>query len=49
MRHNLQGALVVYDITDPESFTKMNQWVVELKKMIAQDIPIVIAGNKADI
>lgn len=43
------GALLVYDITDAESFNKVKNWVKELKKIVGNDIVIVIAGNKIDL
>lgn len=43
------GALLVYDITDAESFTKVKQWVKELRKIVGNDISIAIAGNKIDL
>ena len=43
------GALLVYDITDFESFTKVRKWVRELKSIVGNDISIVIAGNKVDL
>jgi Ras-related protein Rab-21 len=43
------GALLVYDITDAESFNKVKNWVKELKKIVGNDIIIVIAGNKIDL
>jgi len=43
------GALLVYDITDFESFTKVRKWVRELKRIVGNDISIVIAGNKIDL
>lgn len=43
------GALLVYDITDAESFNKVKNWVKELKKIVGNDIVIVIAGNKIDM
>jgi len=45
----LIGALVVYDITDVDSFEKVNVWVKELKKYLSIDTPIIIAGNKCDL
>jgi Ras-related protein Rab-21 len=44
-----QGALLVYDITDRDSFTKVRNWVKELRKIVGQDIVLVIAGNKSDL
>mmetsp|Transcript_81192 Transcript_81192/g.161965 ORF Transcript_81192/g.161965 Transcript_81192/m.161965 type:complete len:222 (-) Transcript_81192:195-860(-) len=43
------GALLVYDITDFESFAKVQKWVKELKSIVGNDISIVIAGNKYDL
>jgi Ras-related protein Rab-21 len=43
------GALLVYDITDRDSFTKVRHWVKELRKIVGKDIVLVIAGNKADL
>jgi len=43
------GALLVYDITDRESFTKVRHWVKELRKIVGKDIVLVIAGNKSDM
>ncbi len=45
----LIGALIVYDITDQDSFTKVNTWIKELRKYLPLDTPIVIAGNKCDM
>jgi len=44
-----QGAILVYDITDQDSFQKVKNWVKELKRMLSTDIVIIIAGNKSDI
>lgn len=43
------GALLVYDITDMESFKKVQKWVKELRKIVGCDIIIAIAGNKFDL
>lgn len=43
------GAVLVYDITDHESFTKVRKWVRELKSIVGNDISIVIVGNKIDL
>lgn len=43
------GALLVYDITDEQSFKRVQEWVKELRKMLGEDIVIAIAGNKADM
>eukprot|EP01114_Cavostelium_apophysatum_P006816 TRINITY_DN1830_c0_g1_i1.p1 TRINITY_DN1830_c0_g1~~TRINITY_DN1830_c0_g1_i1.p1 ORF type:complete len:200 (+),score=32.58 TRINITY_DN1830_c0_g1_i1:128-727(+) len=43
------GALLVYDITDGDSFARVQNWVKELRKMLGQDIVLAIAGNKCDL
>mmetsp|Transcript_10196 Transcript_10196/g.16671 ORF Transcript_10196/g.16671 Transcript_10196/m.16671 type:complete len:197 (+) Transcript_10196:313-903(+) len=43
------AALLVYDITDAESFVKVKKWVRELRKVVGDDIAIAIAGNKVDL
>lgn len=43
------GALIVYDITDVDSFQKMSMWVKELRQQLGPDLPIIIVGNKCDL
>ncbi|KAK8398542.1 hypothetical protein O3P69_004005 [Scylla paramamosain] len=43
------GAILVYDITDEDSFQKVKNWVRELRRMLGDDICLVIAGNKTDL
>ncbi|GBG30765.1 Ras-related protein Rab-21 [Hondaea fermentalgiana] len=43
------AALLVYDITDIESFAKVKTWVRELRKVVGDGIAIAIAGNKLDL
>eukprot|EP01111_Echinosteliopsis_oligospora_P017905 TRINITY_DN794_c1_g1_i1.p1 TRINITY_DN794_c1_g1~~TRINITY_DN794_c1_g1_i1.p1 ORF type:complete len:212 (-),score=55.47 TRINITY_DN794_c1_g1_i1:32-667(-) len=43
------GALLVYDITDRDSFIKVQNWVKELRKMLGTNVTLAIAGNKADL
>jgi GTPase SAR1 family protein len=43
------GALIVYDITDLESWSKVSKWVKELQMYLPPDTPIIITGNKCDI
>lgn len=44
-----QGAVLVYDITDEDSFSKVKDWVKELRKIIGDDICLCICGNKMDM
>ncbi|CAA7399045.1 unnamed protein product [Spirodela intermedia] len=43
------AAVVVYDITSPESFQKAQYWVKELQKHGSPDIVMALVGNKADL
>lgn len=43
------GAILVYDITDEDSFKKVQNWVKELRRMLGNDIALCIAGNKTDM
>ena len=44
-----QAAIVVYDITNQESFAKAKSWVKELQRQANANIVIALAGNKADL
>ncbi|XP_069798116.1 ras-related protein Rab-21-like [Narcine bancroftii] len=43
------GAILVYDITDEDSFQKVKNWVKELRKMLGSEISLCIVGNKTDL
>eukprot|EP00756_Hemistasia_phaeocysticola_P050357 Hpha_TRINITY_DN25116_c0_g1::TRINITY_DN25116_c0_g1_i1::g.139323::m.139323/K07890/RAB21; Ras-related protein Rab-21 len=43
------GAVLVYDITDKDTFGKVKTWVKELRKVVGDDIRLAVAGNKADL
>jgi len=43
------AAIVVYDITSPESFNKAQYWVKELQKHGGPDMVMALVGNKADL
>uniref|UniRef100_A0A0E0M828 Uncharacterized protein n=1 Tax=Oryza punctata TaxID=4537 RepID=A0A0E0M828_ORYPU len=43
------AAIVVYDITSPESFNKAQYWVKELQKHGSPDMIMALVGNKADL
>jgi len=44
-----QAAIIVYDITNQESFNKAKAWVRELQRQANPNIVIALAGNKADL
>ena len=43
------GALVVYDVTDRQSFNHLPNWLKEIDKSGQQSIPILIIGTKTDL
>lgn len=46
---NANAALCVYDITSSTSFSKAQDWVLELKKQALGNIVICLVGNKSDL
>ncbi|KAH3671784.1 hypothetical protein WICMUC_004542 [Wickerhamomyces mucosus] len=46
---NAQVALVVFDLTDLESFKKSQKWIEELKIQGGDDLIIKLVGNKLDL
>lgn len=47
---NAAAAIVCFDITNEDSFTKMKDWVEELKQNVAaEQLVLAIACNKADL
>ena len=46
---NSNGAFLVYDITDVDSFQRIKNWVKELKVSLGQEVVLCIVGNKVDL
>jgi len=46
---NSHGALVIYDLTNKDSFIKMSKWIKDLKDNAPENITIMIVGNKSDL
>ena len=44
-----QAAIIVYDITNSDTFARAKVWVKELQRQAAPNIVIALAGNKADL
>lgn len=47
-RHS-NGILLVYDVTNMETFANVEKWINEIYKFVPQDIPILLIGNKIDL
>ena len=43
------AAVIVYDVTSPESFARAKSWVRELLRQGNQELVMALAGNKADL
>mmetsp|Transcript_27513 Transcript_27513/g.49565 ORF Transcript_27513/g.49565 Transcript_27513/m.49565 type:complete len:198 (+) Transcript_27513:3831-4424(+) len=46
---DVSAALLVYDITKPQSFFNLERWYSELKKHVEEDVVVVIVANKDDL
>jgi Ras-related protein Rab-1A len=42
------GIIVVYDVTDQESFNNVKQWLNEIDRYASEDVNKLIVGNKSD-
>jgi GTPase SAR1 family protein len=40
--------LLVFDVTQPETFQKLPLWLEEIKKNCKKDVKVVVAANKID-
>merc|ERR1712154_617290 len=40
---------IVYDITDKETFDNVRQWIFEIDRYAADDVSILLIGNKSDL
>ncbi|KAH0795916.1 ras-related protein RABA2a [Histomonas meleagridis] len=43
-----KGAILMYDITSPNSFTSLTKWIKEIRDN-TENIPILLVGNKIDL
>ena len=43
------GIIVVYDITDRESFSNIQTWMAEVEKHASDNISRILVGNKSDL
>lgn len=43
------GIIVVYDITDLESFNNVKQWLHEIDRYASENVNKLLVGNKADL
>jgi Ras-related protein Rab-11A len=44
-----KGAVIVYDITNSESFSHIDKWLREIRELGGKGISVIICGNKSDL
>ena len=44
-----KGLILMFDMTNSESFDNLHYWIREAKRSIENDISLIIAGNKSDL
>lgn len=42
------GIILVFDLTDLESFNNLEKWLQEINRYCREDTPILVVGNKTD-
>ena len=43
------GILLIYDVTDKDSFKNLNNWLIEIEKNANKNVLKVLIGNKTDL
>ena len=43
------GIIIVYDVTDPESYEAVDRWLMEIEKFAGADVSRMLVGNKCDL
>ncbi|CAJ0907348.1 12427_t:CDS:2, partial [Entrophospora sp. SA101] len=43
------GIIVVYDVTDPDTFTNVKQWLQEIDRYACEGVNKLLVGNKNDL
>ena len=47
--HQAHGILLVFDLSNIESFTNLDEWKNDIENNAGADVPIVLVGNKSDL
>jgi len=47
--HGAKGIMIVYDITNQQSFDDVPTWINELSRHVNPDTTVMLVGNKADL
>ena len=43
------GAIIVYDITKPETFAHISSWLSDARTLATPEIAVMVVGNKSDL
>jgi GTPase SAR1 family protein len=46
---DINGVLLVFDLTDEESFKNISFWLSDIKKHGPEKVTLVLVGNKCDL
>lgn len=46
---NADGVILLFDVTQKDSFDNLEKWISSLKEKVEDALPMVIVGNKIDL
>ena len=46
---NADGIILMYDITESDSFKEISEWMNSIKQIKPKEFPIILIGNKCDL
>ena len=46
---NMQGIILMYDITNKKSFDSIIDWISDVKEIKGENFPMILVGNKIDL